>query len=146
MKKIYLFLLFIGFASQGFAKSDTIRNPTVPKEIVASFAKAHPDAKLVNWAKANSSYIVSYREANYNLWTIYDLNGELIESKWRILEKDLPSPTLDYIKKNNTQGIQEYYKIVDASGVINYEISALHKSYIFDTNGEYFKTIESLKK
>ncbi|WP_018342331.1 hypothetical protein [Cytophaga aurantiaca] len=146
MKKVYLFLLFIGFASQGFAKSDTIRNPTVPKEIVASFAKAHPDAKLVNWAKANSTYLVSYREASYNLWTVYDLDGGLIESKWRILAKDLPAATQDYIKENNTQGIQEYYKVMEANGTINYEITALTKSYVFDSEGVLYKTIESLKK
>jgi hypothetical protein len=146
MKKICLFLLFIGFATQGFAKSDTIRNPTVPKEIVASFAKAHPDAKLVNWAKAKSTYIVSYRETNSNLWTIYDLNGDLIESKWRVFEKDLPSATLNYIKTNNTQEIQEYYKIIEANGNINYEVSTLTKSYMFDSEGLFYKTIELLKR
>jgi len=151
MKKICLFVLSIifeshVFASQFFAKSDTIKNPTVPKEIVASFSKTHPNAKLANWMKSNSIFIVSYKENNKNLWTTYDSNGQLLENKWKVLSTELPSETQDYVKKNNTQGIQEYYKIIDASGTINYEVSSLQKSYIFNSEGEYYKTIEFLKK
>lgn len=146
MKKICLLLLSIVFASQGFAKNDTIRNPTVPKDIVASFAKTHPDAKLMTWSKANNIYIVSYRENNANLWTTYDSNGALLENKWKIQAKDLPVAAQDFIKKNNTQGIQEYYKSTDASGAIYYEVSSPDKSYVFDAEGTHFKTIESVKK
>lgn len=151
MKKTCLCILAIifvtnVFASNIFAKTDTIKNPTVPKEIVASFSKTHPNAKLINWAKSNGIYIVSYREETTNLWTTYDADGQLLETKWKVRVSDLPTPTQDYIKKNNTQGIQEYYKIIDAGGTVNYEVSSLNKSYVFNTEGELYKTIELLKK
>lgn len=152
MKKICLFILSIVlFASQTFAlmiseKTDTIKNSSVPKKILASFSKMLPNAKLVNWAKSNSIYIVSYRENNQNLRTTFDRDGKLSENKWKVLITDLPSATQDYIKKNNTQGIQEYYKIIDASGNVNYEVSSPNKSYFFNSNGEHYKTIELLKK
>jgi|GEM_PF-1655388 len=151
MKKICLFILSVIFVSNAFAsrrleKTDTIKNPTVPKEIVASFSKTHPNAKLINWAKSNGIYIVSYREETTNLWTTYDADGQLLETKWKVRVSDLPTATQDYIKKNNTQGIQEYYKIKDASGTVNYEVSSLNKSYVFNIEGELYKTIELLKK
>jgi hypothetical protein len=146
MTKICLFILTIIFVSNVFAKYDTIKNPVVPKEIVTGFSKAHPNAKLVNWTKYNNIYIASYRQDNANLWTTYDSKGQLLENKWKVTAVNLPAATQDYIKKNNTQGIQEYYKIIDAAGTINYEVSSFAKSYIFNSEGEHYKTVELLKK
>lgn len=146
MKKTYLLILFIIFASQGFAKHDTIKNPTVPKEIIASFAKAHPDAKLMTWSKSNNIFIVAYREVNSNLWTTFDSEGKLLENKWKITLAELPLPVQDYIKKNNSKAVQEYYKIIDANGAINYEVSSAERSDVFDSQGRHFKTTELIKK
>lgn len=151
MKKTCLCILAVifvtnVFASRVLAKTDTIKNPTVPKEIVATFSKTHPNAKLVNWAKSNGIYIVSYREETTNLWTTYNADGELLETKWKVRVSDLPTAIQDYIKKNNTQGIQEYYKIINEDRIVNYEVSSLNKSYVFNSEGELYKTIELLKK
>jgi hypothetical protein len=151
MKKIFLFILTILLVSNAFAfsimvETDTIKNPTVPKEILTSFSKAHPNAKLAYWTKSNNIYIVSYREQSSNLWTTYDSNGQFLENKWKVVLAELPIPTQDYIKRNSTKAVQEYYKITDSSGVINYEVSSPNKSCVFNSNGEHYKTIELLKK
>ena len=134
------------FASRILEQSDTIKNPTVPKEIVSSFSKMHPNAKLVNWTKSNSIYIASYKEENINLWTTFDSEGQLLENKWKVLLTELPYTTQTFIKKNNIQGSLEYYKIIDAKSAVNYEISSFNKSYVFNSEGDLYKTIELLKK
>lgn len=151
MKKIFFFILYIFIATNVFAfnikeGTDTIKNPTVPKVTLNSFSKAHPNAKLAYWTKSNNIYIVSYREKNSNLWSTYDSKGKFLENKWKVIFAELPVLAQDYIKKNSTKVVQEYYKIIDSNGIVNYEISSPNKSYVFNCNGEHYKTIELLKK
>ncbi|ABG60148.1 hypothetical protein [Cytophaga hutchinsonii] len=145
MKQIGVFIICAALSYQMYAQSDTIKDPGVPKQVETSFEKNHPNAKQVNWIKEDQTYIASYKEHNVNQWTSYDNLGKLLENKWKIPVTELPFSAQNHARKNNTEGVQEYYKITNFKGVVSYEIATPSKEFFFDSAGALVKTVEPNK-
>jgi hypothetical protein len=146
MKNVLSILLGLFIGTQMFAQHNTIKNPTVPKQITSSFNKSHPNAKLVNWCHVNGTYIATFKEGNSTLWTTFDNNGLLLENKWKVTAAELPEAIRDSIPENNSLQDQEIYKRTNAKGFISYEINSPDKKIIYNAHGEHVSTTEMIKR
>jgi hypothetical protein len=146
MKKILSILLGLFIGAHAFAQHDTIKNPTIPREVLGSFNKTHPNAKLVNWSRANGEYLATYKEKNSTLWTTYNSKGSLIENKWKVSAAELPKTLLDSIPESDSLQNKEIYKRTNANGFISYEINSPDKKIIYNANGKHVSTTEMIKR
>ncbi|WP_299250331.1 hypothetical protein [uncultured Cytophaga sp.] len=146
MKNVFILFLTIVLVGQSFAQHDTLKNPTVPKEITSSFNKAHPNAKLVNWSRTNGTYIATFKEGTSTLWTTYDNTGLLLENKWKVTSAELPEMIRDSIPESKANPAQIIYKRTDAKGFVSYEINSPNKKVIYNSFGEHVSTTEMIKR
>ena len=118
----------------------------MPKQITTSFMKTHPDAKLINWSRANGTYIATFQENNSTLWSTYDEKGLLLENKWKVSMNELPFIITDSIKEKDINKDVAYYKTTNANGLIRYEIKTPDKKTVFSSNGQAISTTEKIKR
>jgi hypothetical protein len=146
MRKILSVLVALFMGMQIFAQHNTLKNPTVPKQITASFNKSHPNAKLVNWCHVNGTYIASFKEGNSTLWTTFDNNGLLLENKCKVTAAELPAMIRDSIPESKSLENQEIYKRTNGKGFVSYEINSPDKKVIYNANGVHVSTTEMIKR
>jgi hypothetical protein len=143
MKKLIVFIAAIAFALQANAQSQKIMAKDVPSSIAVAFAEMHPNAKMIEWKKIDSKYEAAYDENSKKTYSVYDASGNLIETKVKIKESEVPKLATDYVYKNHKDPLEkEYFKITNPKGTVTYGIKVKDKKFIFDSTGNYIKTVD----
>ena len=145
MKKLIVFLAAAALALQVNAQtsSQKIADKDVPATVSSTFTKAHPNAKMVSWKKMDGKYAAEYDESSTKTWSVYDATGKLVETKVKVKESDVPKMATDYVSKNHKDPLEkEYFKATDPKGTVTYDVKVKDKKMIFDSNGNYIKTVD----
>jgi len=98
---------------------------------------------MIEWKKIDSKYEAEYDENSKKTYSVYDATGKLIETKVKIKESEVPKLATDYVYKNHKDPLEkEYFKTTDSKGTLTYEVKVKSKKLIFDSKGNYIKTLE----
>ncbi|MFM9986694.1 MAG: hypothetical protein ACKVOK_15755 [Flavobacteriales bacterium] len=141
MKKFMVCIAMMGiFAIANAQKCSSTDVPTAAKD---AFSKSHPGIENVDWNKDGSNYLAKYEIGKYDMSSCYDSTGKLLESKEEISESSLPEAALNYVNANcKADDIKESTKVVDAKGIVTYEVKVKGKHLVFDAYGKLLNSIE----
>lgn len=140
MKKLIVFLAAAAFAIQVNAQSEKVVEKDVPAAVTSSFTKSHADAKMTDWKKKDSNYLVEFEETGTKKCIEYDVLGKELSSKIKIKEADVPAAAITYMNQNYKDvSAREYYQVKE-NGTTSYAVKAKDKKVIFDSKGIYKKT------
>ena len=148
MKKVIIIALLGLGAGQVFAQK--IRASEVPQVVKASFAKAYPSVKDVEWEKEGGAFEAGFDENEKDVSVVIDVTGKIKEVETEIQKSELPKTTRETLAKEYAgYKIKETAKLL-ASGVTTFEaeVEKGEKSYelIFDTSGKLLKKTEIKEK
>jgi hypothetical protein len=142
MKKIILSLAIVGFVSQTQAQKISAKD--VPSVVKEAFSKAYPSVTDVDWSKDGSNFEAEYDAKKVDMSITYSPTGKLIETEMGIPTSSLPAGVMEYVKKNYKEDeVKEASKITDANGVITYEAEVKGLDLIFDSKGNFIKSIKA---
>lgn len=115
----------------------------IPAEVKASFSKAHPEIRKVEWELENGSYEAEFSKNGVNTSEVYGKAGGLVETETLIKITSLPAGILAYVNGHyKSVSIKEAAKITSNKGVVTYEAAIKGKDLIFDESGHFFKEIK----
>ncbi|RYZ47298.1 MAG: hypothetical protein EOP49_21715 [Sphingobacteriales bacterium] len=115
----------------------------VPDIVVAAFQKKFPSAQGITWEKENGNFEAEFRIAKSSQSALFDKSGMLLESETEITKDKLPVGARTYIAQHyKSAKIKECAKITDVSGVVTYEAEIKGKDVIFDSKGNFLKTVQ----
>ena len=141
MKKLILLLLIGGLFTK--AEAQKLSAKDVPSAVMNAFNKAYPSIKDVDWSKKGDDYTASYDSKKVDNSVTYEVNGKLIETEIKIAPSTLPSGVMEYVKKNYKEDeVKEASKITDASGTVTYEAEVKDLDLIFDSKGDFIKSVK----
>lgn len=141
MKKLILLLAIVGFITKSHAQKLMAKN--VPVAVTNAFSKAYPLIKDVDWSKDGSNYEAEFDKGKVDKSVTYDASGKLIETEVEILASALPASVMEYIKKTYKEDeVKEASKITDANGTVTYEAEVKGKDLIFDSKGNFIKSVK----
>lgn len=113
-----------------------ISSDKVPSLVTAKFSTMYREIGVINWEKENGNYEANFSNNGLETSVIIDAKGNLVETETAFGFNSLPKPAQDYTSKYypdvKATGI---FKIVDAAGVISYEIEIGGKEILFDQKG-----------
>lgn len=142
MKKMILLLAAVGFITNLQAQKLMTKN--VPLAVTNAFSKAYPGIKDVDWSKDGSNFEAEYDKGKIDKSVTYDATGKLIETEVEILASELPASVMEYVKKNYKEDeVKEASKITTANGNITYEAEVKGKDLIFDSKGNFIKSVKN---
>ena len=142
MKKLILLFAIAGLFTQ--AQGQKLKAKDVPVAVTAAFEKAHPATKDVDWSKDGNNYEVEYDVNKTDMSITYNSSGKLMETEMEIKASALPAPVMEYVKTNYKEDeVKEASKITDASGIVTYEVEVKGMDLIFDSKGNYIKSMKA---
>lgn len=117
-----------------------LKEKDVPVPVKAAFHKVHPNIYVVSWTQQDNNYKVEYTINKVNISNTYEATGKLVNIETDILISTLPVVIGAYVKANyNNSGINQAFRINDKNGLINYKISLIGKSLLFDSRGSFIE-------
>ena len=142
MKKLILLFAIAGLFTQ--AQAQKLKAKDVPVAVTAAFEKSHPTTKDVDWSKDGNNYEVEYDVNKTDMSITYNSSGKLMETEMEIKASALPAPVMEYVKTNYKEDeVKEAAKITDASGIVSYEAEVKGMDLIFDSKGNYIKSMKA---
>jgi len=140
-KLLVICLLLVGFYS---AQAQSIKPSEVPTAVTSVFKKNYPYATDAKWENADGMYEVSFKNANKDISVLYSYKGELAMTETPCEVSALPANIMAYLTKNVVGAkITEASKLVDAQGIVSYEVEANNTDYLFTANGQFLRTLEN---
>lgn len=140
MKKFALCILAAMSTSLGFAQKTQEKN--VPVLVLKNFKTAFPVAKKVTWEKEGNLFEAEFELNETEQSVLLDSLGQILETEIEIQLSQVPANVLDYVKLNyKGQKVKEADKIMNAQGLVTYEIEMKGKDLIFDGGGNFIKEI-----
>jgi hypothetical protein len=137
MLLVAFFLFTIGMSAQKVMEKD------VPKPATAGFFKAHPTAKDVEWHRMGKNYKAGFEEGEVKMYSTYSDEGKLIEHGMGIVQTALPYPVMEYVKNTYKEDeVKNACKVIDASGVVTYDVEVKGMDVTFDAMGNYMKSVK----
>ncbi len=141
MKKVFLLAAILGFFIQSQAQS--VATKDVPASIKVACMKAHPKAMDVKWSKEGTTYESEFTENGKTKSATFDDSGLLIENEKNIKIASLPAPIAKYVADNyKGKKIKEAAKMTSNKGVVTYEAEVNGMDLIFDSKGNYLKSVK----
>lgn len=141
MKKLFLLLLLVSFI--GTTQAQKCKANAVPASVKDAFHKEYPSQKKCYWGKDSSNYQVSFFTGKAPVAVTYDAAGNRIVTERQVPVEDLPQGILEYVQKNYPREIyKNVVQVIDAKGIITYEVQVKDMALEFDAKGNY---LESLK-
>jgi len=140
MKACLLLLTAFAFSLFAQAQSKSISEEEVPASVKAEFSKTHPGAFEISWKQKDMEYVVAYSYTATKSYVTYSDVGKMIESRDKITTFALPTPAYEYIKLNYPESQKEYFKIIDAMGVVKFAVKVQNQEILFDKKGNYLAT------
>ncbi len=141
MKKLILLLAIAGFATQ--TQAQKLKEKDVPSTVTDAFHKAHPAIKHIDWNGSGKNYEATYTDDKVNISSTYDPAGNLTQTETGITTKSLPTPAMNYLKKNyKGSRIKGAAKMTSVDGTVTYEAGIKDMDLIFDSKGNYLRTIK----
>lgn len=111
-----------------------------PSAVVQSFKGHFPNAQKVKWEKEGNNFEAEFQSNKAQQSAVFDNAGTLLETETEIAVNELPKKTIGYVNANyQSEKIKEAAKIMDATGVITFEVEMKGKDLIFDRNGKFIK-------
>lgn len=141
MKKLTLTLIAGMITTFTFAQK--LKENQVPNPVKKAFKKQYPTTKGMKWEKEKSNYEVEFEIKEIDYSVLMDSSGNILETEKEITIDALPTATKEYVSKNYAgQKIKEAAEITDAKKIVTYEVEINGKDLIFDSKGNYIKTVE----
>ena len=118
----------LGLFSQANAEEKALRKDQVPKAVVESFEKAHPNATGVKFEEetfaGNVAYEAEYKENGTEYEFLYSADGSLLQKEETIDPKTLPEPIVQAVTKAHPKAtIKEAEKLMKPDGTVTgYEV------------------------
>ena len=129
------------FATLSFAQKMQKKN--VPASVKSSFQKKYSAVKEVNWDKEGEMYEASFDLNKTDNSVLLDAQGNILETEVEIELNQLPQGILDYVKTHYAgKQAKEGAKIIDAKGIVTYEVEIKGVDLIFDNNGKFIKELK----
>jgi hypothetical protein len=142
MKKIIVLIAFVSCITQ--LQAQKIMQSDVPLTVKDAFHKAYPSIKDADWSKDGNNFEAQYDANKVDMSVTYSADGKLIETEMEIPVSSLPKAILDYVKKNYKEDeIKEASKIIDAKGIVTYEAEVKGLDLIFDSKGNFIKSVKA---
>ena len=134
MKNCLVLFICSCMISTSFAQK--ISSDKVPSLVSAKFSTLYREVGVINWEKEKGNYEANFSNSGLQTSVIIDAKGNLVETETEFGFNSLPKPAKDYTSKYypgvKATGI---FKIVDAAGLIFYEIEIGGKEILFDQKG-----------
>lgn len=125
------------------ASAQKLKSADVPAAVKASFEKAYPAVKDVDWEKEGENYEAEFEVNKQETSVVYNAAGTLLETETEISTSALPSAAVAYVAQNYPkEKIKEAAKITAADGTITYEAELRDRDLIFDANGQFLKEVK----
>jgi hypothetical protein len=140
MKNTTLFLFTIIITNLAVAQKLVDKN--VPENVKTTFSKKYPEVKKVKWEKEAACFEADFeiKEAEYSV--VIDAKGQILETEEVIPTSKLPKSVQDYVTKNYpNQKIKEAAIITNNKNVKTYEAEIKGKDLLFDSKGDFIKTV-----
>jgi uncharacterized membrane protein YkoI len=144
-----LLMMTVGPANAGEKK---LHKDQVPKEVIAAFEKAYPNAKHMKFEEetfeGKPAYEVEYKENGKEHEVMYSADGTLVQKEEKISHKSLPESVAQAIEKEYPKAkIKEVEKVMKPDNTVTgYEVeiktNGKEKELELDTNGNILKTEE----
>ena len=143
MKKVIL-LAAIAIGTVSCAQSK--ENNDIPKVVTAAFSKEYPNTK-VDWDIEVDGFEAEFKLNGKNASADYDKNGNKLATEIEIIESELPTAVLTYLKTNYPKSkMRETAKIIDSKNVVTYEaeikIDGKNSDLLFDAKGSFLKIVQ----
>ncbi len=114
-----------------------------PNKVQLAFTKQYPNIKMVKWESEMGNFEAGFKQNKINYSVLMNAKGNIIETENEISVRSLSKPIIDYILKNYpNQKIKGAAKITNAVGVVTYESELQDFDLIFDSAGNFIKTIK----
>jgi uncharacterized membrane protein YkoI len=113
---------------QANAGEKELKKDQVPKEVIAAFDKAYPNAKKLEFEEetfaGKAAYEVEYKKNGVEYEFLYSADGTLLQKEEEIDGKSLPEPVVQAIKKAHPKAkIKEAEKLMKPDGTVTgYEV------------------------
>lgn len=131
---VLLYNLGIDIYAQKLKPSD------VPSKVISKFEEMYPLITKVKWEQEKSLYKAKFTEYGTETGVLYDKNGNLIQTEYKIFAASLPAGVNDYINSNLPgKVISESYRIKLPDGTNNYKAEIEKEYYYFDSEGNFIK-------
>lgn len=137
---------------QANAGEKELKKDQVPKEVIAAFEKAYPNAKGLEFEEetfaGKAAYEVEYKENGVEYEFLYSADGKLLQKEEEIDVKTLPDPVVQAILKAHPKAkIKEAEKLMkpdSESTVTGYEVeikvAGKELELELDASGKILKT------
>ena len=102
MKKI-LILAFIFSCAYAFTQDEIL-----PQTIESAFKNKYPTSKLDGWRYEEELYYIDFIAKSISYTSVFNEEGEWLETSESISDFDIPATLKDYIKHNYPQGNISY--------------------------------------
>lgn len=114
-----------------------------PAPVVAAFKKAFPNAQQVRYGKEDNNFEVDFAEGGKKKSAVFTPTGQLVETETVITALELPAAVMPYFQSHyKGVKIHETARIVNAKGLVTYEVGIKGKDILFDANGKFLKEAE----
>lgn len=120
-----------------------INQTKVPSSVQAALLSQNPNQTKVKWEKEKQNYEASFLVDKVEHSMLIDPLGSILETEVEIPMNQLPAPAVAYIKKNyDAKKIKETAKITNTSKTTTYEAEVASMDLIFDSKGNFIKSIK----
>ncbi len=126
------------FAQEKEKKHEKVNVPLVVKE---AFQKQYPGV-MAKWDKENGKYEADFKQGTTKISVLYNANGKVEETETKIMVSELPAKASAYVASHKMGEIKDASKIVKADGTVEYEAEVKSGDLIFNSNGEFIKTMK----
>lgn len=141
MKKVATILGAVLITS--FSCAQKSQEKDIPVALKTAFHTQFPSAKGVKWEKEGNNFEAEFDLNKTEQSTVFDAQGNLLETEIEIETSQLPEGVSSYVKINFLgQKIREAAKITDAKGTVIYEAEIKGQDLIFDSAGNFIKSIK----
>jgi hypothetical protein len=145
MRTIIILISFCFIAS--LAGAQKMKDADVPQAIKESLNKLYPVVEELEWQKEEANIEAEFEVDETITSLLFDASGNVLETEVEILPANLPVLAKEYLTKNFPgKKTKETSKMIDAEGVTYFEAEIDKIDYIFDENGNFFKTIDESGK
>jgi hypothetical protein len=100
MKTRILFLLGLIIFTFSAATAQKISENKVPQDVITGFKDKFADAEIINWELNKDIYIAKFKLNDQEGKAEFTDKGVWTLTKYDIIEKELPTPILNYYKEN----------------------------------------------
>ena len=141
MKKLATILGAILITS--FSCAQKSQEKAIPVALKTAFQSQFPSAKDTKWEKEGNNFEAEFDLNKIEQSTVFDAQGNLLETEIGIEISQLPQGIFSYVKTNYPgQKIKEAARLTDAKGTVTYEAEIKGHDLIFDHHSNFIKAIK----